>query len=189
LPLRPRAPARGTLRLVAAGLIAAAIVHIIATLAAPYVNTATAWARLKTRVPANQMVLLPPITPGSQQLPFQLPDFRYAVCRYDTSQGPLQVRVHLANPGWVLTVTSAQGDSIYSVQAQERARKDVNLLLVPPGERFVGLVGETAGLSALNLALPAPHGLVVVHAPNSGAAFRTANEADLRRSLCLPQPL
>lgn len=187
--MRLRFPRRETLRLFTAGLIAAAIVHILATLAAPYVNTSTALARLSGRVPTNQMVVLPPVTPGSQQLPFQLPDFRYAVCRFDTTQGPVQVRAHLASPGWVLTVTSALGDSVYSVQAQERTRNDVNLLLVPPGERFVGLVGEPANFGALTLAQPSTRGLVVVHAPNAGAAFKSFNEANLRKSSCLPQPL
>lgn len=174
---------RNRLRLLGLALVAAAIMHIVATLAAPYVNTATAYTRLSGRLPTNSFLLLPAVTPSTQHWPFQLPDFRYSVCRFDASLGPVQVRANLIEPGWILSVVSAAGDNVYSVQSQERSRSDVNLLLVPPGERFDRLVGDGSGTS-VSVPLPGATGLVVIRAPMAGNAFLTRTEQALASGRC-----
>jgi uncharacterized membrane protein len=120
-------------------------------------------------------------------LPFQLPDFRYAVCRYVARSGPMLVRVVMPEPGWLLTVTSSNGDNVYAMQASAGGRREIALRLVPPGERFVDLMGDPQSTAAIQVPLPTASGLVVVRAPVGGIAFKQRIEAALSASSCTLQ--
>jgi uncharacterized membrane protein len=174
-------------RLIVISILAAAIMHIVATLVAPYLQTANAYARASARLPLNQFTVLPAIAPQTQVLPFLVPDFRYAVCRFDARSGPIVVRSTLAEPGWMLSVTSSGGDNVYATQAVAGGRREIALRLIPPGERFVDLVGDQQSLSAIQVPLPSTTGLVVVRAPLGGGAFRGRIEQGLATSTCALQ--
>jgi uncharacterized membrane protein len=178
---------RINLRLIGIAIVSAAIMHIVATMAAPHLQTANAYARATVRMSANQFVVLPPVSPQTQMLPFQLPDFRYAVCRYVARSGPMLVRAVMPEPGWLLTVTSSNGDNIYALQSSAGGRREVSLRLVPPGERFVDLMGDAQSTAAIQVPLPTASGLIVVRAPVGGIAFRQRIEAALGASSCALQ--
>ena len=74
------------LRAVLAALVAVAILHILATLAAPHFASAPAVARLAEALPLNSMKVLPPVGRSSQPVPYLAPDARYAMCRFDTTK-------------------------------------------------------------------------------------------------------
>jgi len=78
-------------RLVTLAVFGAAV-HICIILLMPYVSQGSAWVRLADKTTINRLAILPrgPETPGP--LAFMAPDVRYAVCRYDLSSGPLQLR-------------------------------------------------------------------------------------------------
>jgi uncharacterized membrane protein len=171
----------------AAALFAVGILHIVVTLAAPELVISPAYDRLAQALPVNQMQILPPVTPAAQPLPFIAPDARYALCRFDATDGAVAITASLPGPGWMLALYSAEGENFFASVAQPGRQTDVSLLLIPSDERFTGLTPEARGQSPspeTTLTVPAQRGLAVVRAPNQGQAYNDRNLAQLKRAHC-----
>ena len=61
----------------------------------------------------------------------------------------------LPEAGWTLSVHNALGDSIYVVTGQDQKSTDIALLLLPPGDRFVGVLPEDLTYPAWQANIPA----------------------------------
>lgn len=169
-------------------IIAAGIVHIGMTFAWPVMFSTNVVAQLMTAVPPNMMRVLPPTTPKSQVIAFQGPDLRYAVCRFDVSEAAYVVRAVLPEAGWTFSVHNRAGDSVYVVTGQDQRRTDIAVLLLPPGDRFVGILPEArlaAGLA--QVAMPTSDGVVLIRAPNKGTAYQAEVTAELSKASCTPK--
>lgn len=174
-------------RVLATALFAVLILHILATLAAPWLAPSSAYGRLADLLPLNAMQILPAIAPGAQPLPFMGPDSRYAMCRFDSTKGPVQITASLPGAGWSMSVFSDKGDSLYTAVAQPGRRTEISLVLVTSDEKFAGLTPEATGRSTKedrSLSLSAKRGVAILRAPDQGIAYRAINEAELKRSLC-----
>lgn len=174
-------------RVWALALVTAGIVHICATFATIELAGQPAYERLARTLEPHRMQVLPAVTPTSQPLPYWSPEFRYALCRYRTSQGSVLVTASLPDNGWTLTVFSKSGESTYSVAGQAGRRTDIVLLLVPPGDRFITIAPEAVagqGGAGAPLAIPARDGIVIVRAPDKGVSFRNETELELRKAQC-----
>jgi uncharacterized membrane protein len=179
---------RINLRLAAAAFCAVAILHIVATLAAPELAPSRAYEMISQELPLNTMQILPAVTPSTQRLPFMAPDARYALCRFDTKDGAVSLTATLPGPGWVVALYSTAGDNFFTSVAQPGRRSEVSLLLVPSDERFKGLTpeakGATSGPEDPMLTVPAQTGVAVIRAPEQGQAYRSRNLAELKRARC-----
>jgi uncharacterized membrane protein len=164
------------------------IIHILATLAVPFLGSNTAFAKLRDALPINRMVFLPPPVPGKQPLPFLTPDALYAMCRYDVSVDSLVVTAAMVHAGWTLSLHTPQGDNFYVMPAQQLRRGEVSLTVVLGAERLSEFATTPRRLSATESQIPSPsyEGLVVVRAPLKGLAWRAEAEAILRRASCTP---
>lgn len=175
-------------QLILAAPVAAGILHICATLAAPYLTADSAYSRLAPALPVNRMQVLAEITPGSEPLPFLSPDARYALCRFDTSAGPVTVTATLPpDPGWMLAVMSPQGDNIYVTASTPGRITPITLALVPSEEHFLGVTPEARGIARdaePPVALAAQRGIVVVRAPDRGFSYRRDTNASLSTARC-----
>lgn len=183
---------RINVRLVLTALAAIGILHIVSTLSAPSLAVAPAMDRLKPLLPLNAMVVLPPVVPGAQPLPFMSPTVRYAMCRFSTTQGPLEVSARLPNAGWTLSVHLDSGENVYSTAAEAGRDPNVRILLMPADDRFLGLTPEARGIAREGpgaLEVRASSGIVVVRAPELGIAFTREIEVDLVQAKCAPQQL
>lgn len=180
-------------RLVAAALVAVGILHILATLATPSLTGASAFARLKPALKdANKMVVLPPLAPDKQALPFLSADVRYAICRYDTSRGPVAVKASLPDAGWSLSLYTPEGDNFYVATGATGQTTDLSIVLVTSDERFMGLTPEARGLPAsrqASVTTSTRQGLVVLRAPDKGRAYRAQIEAQMKTASCAAQTL
>ena len=174
-------------RTVAGALLLGGIIHIVATMAVPFIGSGHALARLRDTLPLNRMVVLPATTPRHQPLPFLTPDALYAMCRYDISADSLVVTASLPQSAWTLSMHTPQGDNFYVMPAQE-TRREVTLTVVPGAERLGEFAATPRRVSALDtqVASPSWEGLVVVRAPLKGLAWRAETEAALRRATCTP---
>jgi|LNFM01.1.fsa_nt_gb uncharacterized membrane protein len=170
----------------AAALVAAGIVHICTVFAMPYLYRSDAVSRLQRTLPINAFVILPQARPRAQVLPYQTPDARYAICRFDLSEGPLVVRALLAEPGWTLTAYGPGGESFYSIPAPEQRRISLNLLVLPGGERFLGPMHDARSLDQDVSQVTSPHrsGLIVIQAPLKGRTYMTEIEQALSQATC-----
>ena len=169
-----------------AALVMAAIVHICTAIALPYFYRGDAYTRLARTLPANSFVILPQAKPKAQVLPFQLPDARYAICKFDIATGPLTVKAVLPEPGWTLSAYTTTGEGFYAFPASEQRRLTVNLLFLPPGERFLGAITDTRTLEpdTSQITAPSARGLIVIRAPLKGRTFATMIEEDMAQATC-----
>ncbi|MEW5963386.1 MAG: hypothetical protein AB1749_07460 [Pseudomonadota bacterium] len=177
-------------RLVLAALVSIGILHIVSILVAPSLAVAPAFVRLEPLLPLNKMVVLPPVTPGTQPLPFLSPNVRYAMCRFATDKGAIEVQARLPGAGWTLSVHLEGGENIYTATAEPGRFAEVRILLMPGDDRFLGLTPEARGIAREGpgmLEIPARSGIAVVRAPDAGIAFPRQIEADLARASCAPQ--
>jgi uncharacterized membrane protein len=177
-------------QLILAAPVAAGILHICATLAAPYLTAASAYSRL-AGLPVNKMQVLSVAAPGAEPLPFMSPDARYAMCRFDTSGGPVAVASTLPpDLGWSFTVMTPQGDNIYAAASVPARPTPVSLVLVPSEEAFLGVTPEARGI-ARDVQPPtvvaATRGIVVVRAPDKGFSYERHIEAVLKDARCTPR--
>ena len=175
-------------QLILAAPVAAGILHICATMAAPYLTAASAYSRLAPGLPVNKMQVLGPITPGAEPLPFLSPDARYAMCRFDTARGPVDVSAMLpADQGWTLTVISPQGDNLYATASVPARPTPVAVVLVPSEEHFLGVTPEARGIAREEqppAAIAATHGIVVLRGPDKGLSYQRQVETALKAAHC-----
>ncbi|MDQ8697263.1 hypothetical protein [Hyphomicrobium sp. LHD-15] len=173
--------------LVAAALFASAILHILATLATPLLTPTSGYGRLAGDLPQNSMQILAPVTPDAQPLPFLAPDARYAICRFDTTNGVVDLSAVLPEPGWALSLFSPSGDNFFNSVAGPGRRPEVSLLLVPGEDawRTGGQINtNVAAIRDSTLSITANEGIAVIRAPDRGEAYRARAMADLKRARC-----
>lgn len=179
------------LRVLLLAVITAAILHIVATLAAPRFAGSTPFSKLAPVVPLHKLLVMPAITPTTQPLAFMAPDVRYAMCRYDTGKGPVTVSARLPGRGWALALYTPAGDNFYTASGQDGQSTDIVLQLTPVADRFLGLTAEARGLAAdavTSLDIATDQGLIVVRAPDRGVAYRNETDEILKRANCVAHP-
>jgi uncharacterized membrane protein len=175
-------------QLIIAAPIAAAILHICATLAAPNLTADSAYNRLAPALPLNKLEILPPITPDTEPLPFLSPDARYAFCRFDSANGPVNVSATLPpDPGWLMAVVSPHGDNVYAAASTSDRITPIRIVLVPSEAHFLGVTPEARGIARDEqppVAIAASKGIIVVRGPDKGLAFRDEVESFLKMTSC-----
>jgi uncharacterized membrane protein len=179
------------LRIALAALCAMGILHICATLTAPLFSVTTAFARLEPLLPVNEMKILPPVTPEAQPLPFLTPDVRYAMCRYDSTGGPVTVTAVLPGRGWSLALHTPNGDNVYAATGRDDRSTTLRLRIVPTEDRFFGLSPEAQGMArptARTQTVASTRGVAIIRAPDKGQAYQRIIEADLLRAHCRSEP-
>lgn len=175
------------LRVVAAAIVAIGILHICATFAAPHLAGKTAYEKLVPILPTNSFVILPPVRPGRQPLPFMGPDVRYTMCRYDTTDKPVTVTAALPGKGWSLAIQSTQGETLYVATGQDGRPTVITVQLVRSAEHFQGLTPESLGFADNREApqsVQSRKGIAVVRAPDQGLAYDRSTVIGLRRAKC-----
>jgi len=175
-------------QLILAAPIAAAVLHICATFAAPYLTAASAFSRLAPALPENKMLVLRDVAPGAEPLPFLSPHARYAMCRFDSANGPVTVSATLPpDPGWMFAVITPQGDNVFAAASAPGRETPISVVLVPSEDHFLGVTPEARGIARdtqLPVAIAATRGIVVVRAPDKGIAYRAEVERNLRTAAC-----
>lgn len=187
VPALPRV--RPNWSLITYGLLASGVVHIIATLIPAYVGATSAYVRLSDGLPVNEFVVLPPARPGTQVIPYQLPDTRYAICRFDARRGPVLLGAALPAEGWTLSLYTSDGTSFYEAPGRADGRTRINLMLIPPDGYFVGVNEDTHAASGNHsqVSLPKSTGIAVIRAPLGGVAYAHETERLIRTALCSPK--
>lgn len=171
-------------------LVVAAIVHIVSTFAALNDTSQSAFTRMARTLPANKFVILPAVDPAHQPLPFLSPDARYAMCHFDTANGPVAVYAQLPDHGWTIGVYRPDGSSAYFAAAPPGRFTQINLNIGPADNRFLGLTPEAKGKinsGQAPLTVTAKEGLIVVRAPDRGLAYAAEDEQGLTKSACAPK--
>ena len=178
-------------RMIAAIPVAAAAVNILATFIAMGDTSNTAYSRLAPKLDVNKMQLLAPVVHGQQPIPFLGADARYAMCRFDTSKGPVTVSAVLPDIGWTLGIYRPDGTTAYLATSAPGKTNDVSVTSVQSEDRFLGLVNagrKEPVQRESRLSITARDGVIVVRAPDKGLAYRTEIEKVLARAQCSAAP-
>ncbi|MGE0740182.1 MAG: DUF1254 domain-containing protein [Hyphomonadaceae bacterium] len=114
------------------GLIAAVAAHLLAINAVPYVLMNVALERLSAGGGYNLWRTAERVTPLSRAIVRPSPDFAYAACPYDVSEGPVVISVAPWRAYWSLSLYGANSDNFFVVDDRE-ARLGADIIVVRAG--------------------------------------------------------
>ena len=164
------------------GLLLAGVVHIVAVLSLPQSIEATGWQRVMEIADDRAMKTLPETAIDAQLLPFASTNMRYAVCRYDVSDGAVVIRARLRHPSWHLALFNTAGANFYTVSGSDIRREELDLVLSRPGANVTPPKGLRSDVILLEA--PAAPGFAVIFAPLLGTAYRTETVVALKQASC-----
>ena len=154
------------------GLILAAAIHIVTVLLVPRMAPQNAYERFAALGEDLRFNLLPRPTPEAEPLPGLDPAMRFAVCRYDLSARPLEIRIGLDADYWALSLHNRRGQAFYVVNNRSSDRGKLEVLLATPQQieairaavpeddlgRLVIEARDTQGFAALRALVALPSG-------------------------------
>lgn len=170
------------------GLVAAGIVHILATFATPELLRPHAYDRIAEHLPANSLVVFGQPGPDSQLIPYQEPDMGFAICHYDVGDGPVGAQVELPGSGWTLALYAPDGANFYVLPGRDQRITTINAVLLPAGDEVAlpPVIQRPRAAAPTYIQVPARTGLLVVRGPVRGESYRAEVEAALSRASCSP---
>ncbi len=116
------------------GLLFGAMIHLVVILNLPHFAPHDLWNRIATRTEPGQIVLLDPVTAGSDN-PLGLdPAFATAVCRLDLNDGPGMVYGRLPDVFWSVSVFDAEGIAVFSTTHRAASENVLNLGIFNPAQ-------------------------------------------------------
>ncbi len=173
---------------IALGLVLAGLIHLIAVLALPQLAPRDAHARFATLGPANTMIQLPAGTPGRQVMPMMAPDVRYAVCRFDLSNGPVRLRALIPDDLWLIGFYTPLGENFYAVIGADMKRPEVDLIIAAKDQDIaeVGVDSSEAFDNVVVVSSPVTEGVALIRAPLAGPSRSAQAERALKATYCGP---
>lgn len=150
----------------AATLLVAGIVHIVSVLLMPTVAPRDAYARVVDAVGAaavNKLVLLPPMAPGVEPLPFEDPAFAEAVCVFDLTQGMLRVTSNADGEDYLALSFHARAGRVFHAITDRAAIKGKIDVVIGDARQMDALQGasEEAPPQEVRITAPTKRGFVL----------------------------
>jgi uncharacterized membrane protein len=113
-----------------AAVFGAIAVHLVLLLALPGFAPASAWRRLALKTPIGEVALLPRAAPTTRPL-FSDPYAALALCRFDTTRGPLRLRAQAdADHPFAVSVRLADGTIIFSANDRQTPKGRFNIRIL-----------------------------------------------------------
>jgi uncharacterized membrane protein len=112
------------------GVLLGGIVHLATVLWLPRTATQDAYSRLAPLTPVNTVVTLPETSPDAMPLPYMDPAFAIAVCRYDLSQGPIQLSLNVSQAYTSVSFYTRQSRAYYAINDRAAGRRVIELDLM-----------------------------------------------------------
>lgn len=123
-----------TVFVILAGILAAAIIHIIAIFAVPIVAPNDLWHRSVELGEAQKFHLLDDMGKSDALFPNLDPAFAYGFCRADISSAPIHLSGRLASDFWSMSYIDAKGRSHFSLTNQISG-PELNVVLATRGQQ------------------------------------------------------
>lgn len=161
----------------------AAIGHFVVLHAIPAKIMSTAQTRMAERgVPLHDWAASPRMTPQTQTIVRPSPDLFYALCRFDTSEGPVRLSAPLGETYGSLSVFDSRTNNVFVTSLLEGSGFG-EVIVHAPGERpaTFGEGKETVELEGPGLALirrlaPSPAAFDAANALMGGAVCELADD-------------
>jgi len=171
---------------IAAGLVAAGVIHIAAVLGAPYLARQDAWGRLARISELNQIYVMPPGAPEVMPLPLAAPDIGYAFCRFDLSESNVVFESTISGPIWSAAMHTRHGENFYVISGADIQRDRIRMLLVPRERLALEASAEISarGEEQIIVISPEMQGTITVRIPNPGKPFAKQTITALQSGQC-----
>ena len=174
----------------AAALLAGLLLHLSAVLATSHLAVNPAIAALASFGAVNQMAVVPVYIEGHPQPAFLSPGERYAVCRFDLRNGPVDLRATLGSDDWVLAIYSPSGANVFALSGADLDRRGVELLLAVEGAAKgppLPIAHDSGLVTAVGLTNRT--GLAVITAPAVRLADAALADKLLGQASCKQRPV
>lgn len=122
---------RSLLLAIMAGLVGAALLHVIIILTLPASSVNDAWSKVAGLGEAGQFYRLAN-EENTTGLANKDPHIRTAVCRFDLSDGPVRISANGNVPLWTIGVFDKGSNETYSMNDRTAIGNSVDLTLVTP---------------------------------------------------------
>ncbi len=148
-----------------AGLFGAGIVHIVVLLLVPEFSERDAWARLGATSNLYEMVRLDSDHAEVQSIGATDPSFVTAACRFDLSEGSVQVATKGKVPFWSAAVYDRGGANLYSLTDRSAVDGALNLVILTPDQMIESRKDMPNDLErSVLVESPVGEGIIVVRA-------------------------
>lgn len=179
---------RNLLVAIAAGLVGAAILHIVIILAIPQFSTRDAWSKVSRLGEAGQFYPLAN-EPNDSGLYNHDPYLRSAICIFDAGDAPVRITADGALPFWSLAVYDRHSNELYSMNDRSAVERQVDVTLATPLQMIAlrRRTPETLTGSIL-VEVPKPNGFIVLRTIAEDRTFESIARDFLAGASCAPVP-
>lgn len=170
------------------GVLLGGIVHLATVLWLPRTATQDAYSRLAPITPVNAVATLPDSTPDKAALPYMDPAFATAVCRYDLSQGPLQLSVNVSQAYTSVSFYTRFGRAYYAINDRAAGRRVIELdLMTEQQHNDMPEEEDVTAADRLIVDSPTPTGIIVMKALAPEPGLMAMARDALATARCRPQ--
>jgi len=170
------------------GILLGGIVHLATVLWLPRTATQDAYSRLTPVTPVNGVVTLPDATPDKSLLPYMDPAFATAVCRYDLSQGPLQLSLNVSQAYTSVSFYTRFGRAYYAINDRAAGRRVIELdLMTEQQHSDMPEEEDVTAADRLIVESPTPTGIIVMKALAPEPGLMSMARDALATGRCRPQ--
>ena len=168
-----------------AGLIGAALLHIVIVLAIPRYAESDAWSRISALGAANSFHIL---QPGKENgLTSAKPYTGAAVCHFDIAAEPVRVTAFGSTPYWSVAIFDPEANEIYSMNDRTATEGVLDIAIVTPLQMigYRKTLPESLADSVL-VEFPQTAGYLVLHTVTPDANWEAIVRDFLSEAVCQP---
>lgn len=172
--------------MVTIAILLAGIVHIATVFSMPHIVSRKAWDRLNAIGPVNKLTVLPAASPVHQSLPFMAPNIRYAICRYDLSDGPVRLKTAIFDDLSMIAFYTPSGANFYTISGADIKRNSIEVFISDKSAPVLAEEPENVDDVDNSVVVTVPHvrGVVVIRAPLASPSRGVRAEQMLSEAFC-----
>ena len=167
--------------------VMAGIIHILAVLNLPSLAPKSAYVRLQNSLPVNTMKILNSVDEDNPIIPMLAPDVRYAICRYDLSNGPVTIKSGIPNEFFSIAAHDKIGQNFYIISGQALQRSDLYMVITQDKDTTQAEVDaseESDADDVIAVQSKDAEGIILLRAPVKGPSYANSVEAILSKATC-----
>lgn len=156
------------------GLMLGGIIHVASVLWVPMTAENDSWTQLAVFGPDNTLHIVTPEKEGDNFVPEVDPSLRYAVCRYNLTDGPLLITGQLPLSYWSVALYDRRGVNYYALNDRLVAGRNITLWVATKRQLLEISPETTETDERLLIGAPGNLGFAVFRALVPGPSYEAA---------------
>lgn len=157
------------------GLLTAVAMHLAYVLFIPASQLSDGISALRQGDGSNRLVIAEPGNAAAAFAAHQA-ELAYAVCAFDLSAGPVEIKARVPDQYWSIEVYGERGNSIYTLNDTQAPRRQLSVVLYdenPDPQAIVDAANSTSrGLNSITVLTGATTGIAVLRSAGAGKLER-----------------